>query len=353
MLTKFWEGLGNKLAEKWIVTMLTPAFIFWSGGFLIVVYQLGWKTLEVWFNQYSENVKISILISSLLGIVLSGFIVNKLDLWVLRFLEGYHYPYWIRQPLAHWHLYGFRRPELSLQELRKKRRKVKVQNLDLPPDQLSRYLELQNEWEELPFIRLIQMQNQLDTLNDRETDQYIKLMSRLRYTPFRESQRMPTRLGNILRAAELRSSILYGLDAVICWPYLWLLLPDGIKKELIETRSELNVAAHIWLWSILFTGWSIWSWWAMVIGLLSALLVYRWMLSVAENYSAFVTASFDFYRKNIYEAMGWQKPDSLEDEKAAGEQLTQFILFGFAPKDSVFQSPERIIKAPNFNDSLD
>jgi len=46
------------------------------------------------------------------------------------------------------------------------------------------------------------------------------------HTPAESDRHMPTKLGNILRAAELRSKDKYGLDAVICWPRLWLLLPD-------------------------------------------------------------------------------------------------------------------------------
>lgn len=66
--------------------------------------------------------------------------------------------------------------------------------------------------------------------------------------PSQPNRLMPTKLGNILRAAESRPYDKYGLDAVICWSRLWLLLPDGVKKELQEARSNLNTAARFWLW---------------------------------------------------------------------------------------------------------
>jgi hypothetical protein len=77
---------------------------------------------------------------------------------------------------------------------------------------------------------------------------------------------MPTRLGNLLRAAERKPLEKYGLDAIICWSRLWMLLPDAVKKDLQESRADLNNAARVWLWSLLFCGWTfvggnIWTTW--------------------------------------------------------------------------------------------
>jgi len=77
---------------------------------------------------------------------------------------------------------------------------------------------------------------------------------------------MPTRLGNLLRAAERKPLEKYGLDAILCWSRLWMLLPDAVKKDLQESRADLNNAARVWLWSLLFCGWTfvgenIWTTW--------------------------------------------------------------------------------------------
>ncbi|MEW6498119.1 MAG: hypothetical protein AB1589_37305 [Cyanobacteriota bacterium] len=352
MLTKFWEGLSGKLAERWVATILTPGFIFWFGGFWVIIFRFGWKPLEIWFNQQSQTLQIALLVSNLLGILVSSILVQRLDLVILRLLEGYYWPRWVRRLSAHWQLYGFKQPKQPLRDLRKKKRALRSQGQDLSPDELTQYSELQSEWESLPFNRLVELQSKQATLDDAESDKYVELMLRLRYTPFRESQRMPTQLGNILRAAELRPLIIYGLDAVICWPYLWLLLPDNVKKELVTVRSDLDIAARIWLWSILFIGWSVWAWWAAIIGLLSALLTYRWMLSIAETYGAFLDASFDLYRKKLYEALGWKIPDTLEEERKIGQQLTQFLLYGSDPYGSVFPASGATIKPVTFKPDI-
>ena len=86
-------------------------------------------------------------------------------------------------------------------------------------------------------------------LTPEETEKYTRLDVQLHYFPIRV---MPTQLGNILRAAEERPKNQYGLDTFICWPRLWLLLPESIKAELTEARMTLNTGARICLWSLLF-----------------------------------------------------------------------------------------------------
>ena len=86
------------------------------------------------------------------------------------------------------------------------------------------------------------------------------LYQRLRRFPDEQQYFMPTRLGNLLKAAELRPLSKYGLDSVICWPRIWLLLPESAKTELVNARADLDTGARIWSWSILFLVWIIWAW---------------------------------------------------------------------------------------------
>lgn len=107
-------------------------------------------------------------------------------------------------------------------------------------------------------------------------------------------------MGNILRAAERKPSEKYGLDAVICWSRLWLLLPDTVKQDLQAARADLNTAARVWLWSILFCGWAFLAWnpatpfltnllalWPLL-GLLSVGLAYQWAIAAAQTYGELI-----------------------------------------------------------------
>ena len=47
MTAKVMDSFGGKLAEQWVATLLTPAFIFWLGGFLTALQRLGCKVYPV------------------------------------------------------------------------------------------------------------------------------------------------------------------------------------------------------------------------------------------------------------------------------------------------------------------
>jgi hypothetical protein len=139
---------------------------------------------------------------------------------------------------------------------------------------------------------------------------------------------MPTRLGNILRAAERRPYERYGLDAIVCWPRLWLLLPETAKKELQEARTQLINGVRIFAWSLLFLIWTIWSWWAIPAAIGSALFAYCWILDTAIVYGDLIEAAFDLYRPLLYQSLRFPLPNNAAEEKAMGEQVTQYLWRG-------------------------
>jgi hypothetical protein len=106
---------------------------------------------------------------------------------------------------------------------------------------------------------------------------------------------MPTLLGNLLRAVEEYPGRRYGLDAVVCWPRLYLLLPEATQKEIGAVRERLNESTRLLAWSLLFLVWTIWQWWALL-GLVVAWLAYRGMVIAAGVYGDLVRAAFDLHR---------------------------------------------------------
>ena len=158
--------------------------------------------------------------------------------------------------------------------------------------------------------------------------------------PEREEDYMPTKLGNILRAAENHADERYGLVTYICWPHLWLLLADGTKKEIIEARAKLDTAARIFLWSLLFLVWTIWAWWVPLVTLVFAIWAYRWALSAARVYGDLLEAAFDLYRFELYEALRFPLPKDTSEEKAKGEELTAYLFYGSVAEPITFQKPK-------------
>jgi hypothetical protein len=118
MLTKFLEGVGGKLGERWMTTLFTPAFSFWFGGIIASIWNNGlgvdrwWEggigaligdffgRRDGWHSnlaplvnwivaQQDQRVQVVLLVTSILGITMSAVVVMSFDLSVLRFLEGY------------------------------------------------------------------------------------------------------------------------------------------------------------------------------------------------------------------------------------------------------------------------
>ena len=89
MLTNIIDGLSSKLADQWMATLLTPAFVFWAGGLLAWAFHFGWSEPVKSFNALSPAGQIVVLIAAVLVVAASAVVVQRFDLLVIRILEGY------------------------------------------------------------------------------------------------------------------------------------------------------------------------------------------------------------------------------------------------------------------------
>jgi len=148
---------------------------------------------------------------------------------------------------------------------------------------------------------------------------------------------MPTRLGNILRAAEDRPRDRYGLDPVVCWPHLWLSLEQETQQELAQSRKELDDGARLWLWFLVFAAWTWTAWWAPLVTVLGCTAAYYGtMLTKARSYGLLMQAAFDLYRRRIYLALNWPFPEDPDEERGSGESVTAYLWRGIAPARNRF-----------------
>ncbi len=296
MLTRFIEGVGAHLAERWMATVFAPAFVFWGYGLAVWIGHIGWTQASNQIQQVSEPGWWAVLIGGLFVVLLSSLIGQSLVLPVLRLLEGYHLPAFLRAPLVQHH-------RRRLNRLRHRYDTIAESEVDHPLTRKQR--------EELTHLE--QQLHALPTLPD---------------------DLMPTRLGNILRAAERRPANKYGLDTIICWPRLWLLLPDTARQELGAARATLDTEVRVLIWGSLLLVWSVWSWWSLLITLLVAVLVvgfaYRRALVAASVYGDLLEATFDLYRLGLYDGLSLPRPAGPAEEVAHGQRLTQYLYRGLA-----------------------
>lgn len=261
----------------------------------------GWTASETFLTQKAVALPLTQLMIALLIVVVFAIVVQRFELPTLKFLEGYWFR-WLR-PLRRW----------------------------LINRQIAQASVAEQQFQ-------LVSQKGIQALSPDEIDEYVRLDWRLRQIPAQSDRRMPTRLGNILRAAERRPLEKYGLDAVICFPRLWLLLPTEVKTELVEARAQLNTMVRIWIWSVLFLGWGVWSGWAIGLGIFSAWLAHRWMLAAAIVYGDLVEAAFDLHRTALYKSVRWRLPNNPIEEQQMGRSLTNSLWRGFTEPEPNFKN---------------
>ncbi|MEM6501298.1 MAG: hypothetical protein AAF685_05615 [Cyanobacteria bacterium P01_C01_bin.89] len=298
MSAKILEGAIGKVADRWLPNLLGSPLLFWGGALILHVYSSdgGGSEFSKWFTALPE---ISQIIAVALGLglaIASDSIVQQIELPVLRLLEGY-WPQWCDRP-RRWKIHRVAERQAQVLKRLQQIRIAALQNKSDPYD-FEKQIALEEKLRELPT-----------NFESAPVNRYL----------------MPTRLGNILRAYERKPAEKYGLDAVVCWPRLWLLLPDPVKIDIGASRSELNAAVRLVIWGILFTVWTIWThWWALVVGAITAWLAYRWAINAAQAYGILIESAFDTHRHLLYTALRFSPPTPGPQERASGQQLTYYL----------------------------
>jgi hypothetical protein len=151
------------------------------------------------------------------------------------------------------------------------------------------------------------------TISSTERRELARLEINGHYVPAQADDYMPTSLGNVLKAAESIPFHKYGLDAVICWPRLWLLLPKETREILGAARQSLDKMVELWSWAIVISlGWMI--------------IAYLLSVQAARTYVDLIESAFDLHRWSLYESVRWDVPRcSGSEEIVLGKKLTEFL----------------------------
>lgn len=337
MWSGFVSGISGKLSENLLAALFAPAFIFWASGLALALtcHELpgwartpvvdcgdwSWRRFGEWFGGLSDLSQIMLLVGLLILVTASGAVLQVFALQVLRWLEGY-WPSWLA-PARNW-LVGrkvsqYRCDSKRWDQLAKKRLAGGIMN----PEERYEFNVLDRKLTSIP-------------------SEYVDRGDQLVLVPS-ESRIMPTQLGNLFRAVEFRPQLKYGLDAIVCWPRLWLVLPEDTKKEITQARSSLDTTATAFCWSVLFIVWGIFTWLAVPIGIGAAILAYHAILVAAGTYGALVEAGYDVHRLELYKVLRWPLPNDHNplSEVEAGKRLTQYLLHTYRRKQPVFTAGQQ------------
>lgn len=188
-------------------------------------------------------------------------------------------------------------------------------------------------WEE-KSIQRTQAEAEAEETND--WSKYNDLQAQLFYGyPSRSSRLMPTRLGNVLRAAEDYSKSAYGMDSVFWWPRLWPLLPEAMRKEidgaLIPVMALLNFSSLVMvvaLWGLAYLSQQ-GLWWRAVMvvvgGVILALISYRAAVAQAQDYGERIRSAIDLYRFDLLKALHQKLPETLAEESGLWERMMLWL----------------------------
>jgi hypothetical protein len=312
VLDEYWKSLGGKFADRWMTAIFSPAFALWVTLGLAyfaargqpTVHRYGWLgAIRVWSRQLvglPVVVQIALLILPLLVLLATGGLIRLASLQVVRLLEGYWWPV-LARPRRYLRDMLSRRCDRDLDRLSELAARPVT---DLTPEMLAERSRLERH--------------------------------RWRF-PADPRYRMPTRLGNAMRAAELRPGTRYGLDSVICWPRLWLLLPDAARQDISRVRASLYLSAQAWTCAVLACVGVVWSWWALPLGIAAAAGIYYWpVLGNARAYCDLIGAAYDVHRWLLYDALRWPYPANPADERTQGRRLTLYLRAGSRDPEPAF-----------------
>lgn len=304
MLNKFWEKAGEELASEWM-KHLAPSFLFLGGALLAWITRYGWDRFNSSIKGVDASIGVAILIGGIFLLTLTTSIVQLLTLPVLRVLEGY-WPSWL------WRL------------------------------RVSRTAQINNKvalWESEWNILTDKLGN--NTLDSKAIERYIFLDSELNNYPVDIKKRMPTKLGNILRAAEEYPNRVYGLEINITWPRLWLTLSDNTQRELSKARRELNEATQLVIWGMLFFIWSIWAFWVLLASIVVISFGYINLITATKSYGQLLRSAYDLNRFGLYDELHWPLPDKPDTEDTHGKALTIYLKRNIALANVEFCHPKK------------
>jgi hypothetical protein len=295
VLASFWEAAGRRLADMWAVVFI-PALIFWLGGLAAYTYRRGGlHTLkdQTWLKGQTPVVQVVFILTAFLGIAVSGIVVERAAAPVLRLLEGY-WPSWtlpLRRRLTNF---------------------------------LVRRTEAEASAWQGAYARIGTSEA---TVNERAA--FSRLERRRRGRPAKADEFLPTSIGNILRAAELRPKYKYGLDTVVVWPHLWLVVPESTRAELRRCRASLDTAVVTAIWGILFCAFAPFTWLVIPIGLAVAIIAVSVVIPVrARVFGDMIEAAYDLHRVALYRHLRWPLPTNPREEHSAGAQLSTYLYRG-------------------------
>jgi hypothetical protein len=336
MLGSFLDKLGGFFDRRFILAYVTPSLILLLLLIGILQSWFGLQPTLSWWTHIDGQEKILLGVGVLLTVVLLASTFEMITAPIVRLYEGY----WKEGKLT----------DLAIAYHQKRKSKYA---------RIKRREELNAEYDALITEREITVDEARKALIDEKLEQiYTQKQLEVKHAkaacyytyPLDDELVKPTRLGNVLAAAEEYSYQVYRLDAVIWWPRLSALLPEAFRIQvdvaLTPMLAVLNLSMifffstlvevilllyqHEWLSGGLI----------FLVGLTLAWSCYLSSINQAEVYGRFVRVAFDLYRQEVLKQMHIPVPDNPVEERLLWDLLTEWHYLYRPPWEATNEKPE-------------
>ncbi len=299
MLGTFLEKLNTLFDRRLVIAYWCPIFVVAGLTGALISAVTGPSIGLDWWSKRGATTQVVLGFGTLLAITVMAYILEALTTPIVRFFEGY----WAESKLYRW--------ACTKQKARR------------------------------------------DRLSD---------SARYQRYPVNSQLVKPTRLGNVLVAAEEYPHQLYQLDAVLWWPRLAALLPETLRTQIDAALTPMLAMLNLSMMLMVLTVGTVatlivvhrW-WWqlscVLIVQLILARLCYLAASIQAEDYGATVRVAFDLHRFDLLKQMHIPLPQSLFNERLLWEMLNRWV-FSYAPPwqiGPVSDAPQP--QDPFFNDT--
>lgn len=339
------------LDQRLVLTSLLPSVAFWSAVLALVGSQVGWTRAQHWWAHLSSGTNVLVSVVAVALLVLFALLLSAHESTLIGLYEGY----WGRGPVGRW---------LADRAAGRHRRRVesfdqKVTHLD----ERINALPAEIAQLDLDIAALPAGDSKLAKLTKQVADKRRQLRSMPGQAgaliefwygnyPKEPEKALPTRLGNILKAAEEYPAYegRYGIDAVFFWPRLIAVVPDSTRANLSDARATfvllLNVCTLALLLSVGVLAALVFAvihpavafWASAASGAVLAYLMYRSALGPARVYGELVRATFDLYRGDLLNQLKLSEPASFAQERTLWSNLGQMMYRGDASDPDILDS---------------
>jgi hypothetical protein len=294
MVEKFWETVAGELAKRWAALAATAAALFWVAGVAAwgVGHSHGFSRIDEFFEGLDTFTQVALSIGALAVVMSSAYLMDLVAPTALRVLQG-DLPI---TPLYNW----------------------KASRVVTKREKMEKEL---GELEAKDFEKLTAPQ----------TRRAAKLDRRLHLLPVRTADVRLTALGNMTSASQVRPLLRFGLDGDVVWPAMWLVLSDVTRATFQSARGSFDSALRVLLWGMLIAVWTIWTSWALVVAGGIVIVAGITLMRRGEAFNEISEAAFALYRFDLYAKLGFPIPQTGEDDKEIGEEVTTFLWSGHVP----------------------